>query len=184
MTSMMPRSFLVATFRDLVTDLNVFAVNVHLPMKETDKWLALKTLEEVIVKPGRAIIAAGDWNFFDDLEGKQMRDRMYETFEDDVAYPLYSVEESGSYEMSGTFIGFDHDTFHADMTPDKTGNRYTKMCRLDHVFVRGFKRGSSGNPSVDDGALALMPSNASTIDRKTYPTDHCAIHCILEWKLQ
>jgi len=111
-----------------------------------------------------------------------MRTQMYKFFDDDAAHPLFSIEGDNKYEMSGTFIGFEHDEFHADMTPDYQGNRYTKMSRLDHVFVRGLTRYGFDQGSIrSDAAIVVRPIGSDSIDRKTYPTDHCIIRCVLNY---
>ena len=115
-TTNMPRCFLVATFLDLRFKMKLRAVNVHLPISEKDKWLALDVLTEHLESSSTPIIAMGSWNFFDDLDGKHMRKKMIDFFGNDAAHPLFSREESGNFEISGTFIGFSHDPYRADMT--------------------------------------------------------------------
>ena len=176
------RTLQFATFLDLKTDEEVTVVNIHFPMGEEDKWTAIRALKDTInthhSRVYDRVLAIGDWNFFDDLQGKAMRSEMTSFFDEDHVQPLHVKEktETGSVDrkMYGTFIGFPHDNFHSDMTPDETGDRYGKMSRLDHAFGRGFD-------STPAGGEVLLPEGANTIDHSTYPTDHCAIRVNLRY---
>jgi endonuclease/exonuclease/phosphatase family metal-dependent hydrolase len=169
------RTFLFATFVNLYTEKEFVAINIHLPTEEAGKLIALdalkKEIEENIPKE-TPVIAAGDYDFIDEKGGVKMREFMYQFLPVDLADPLVSFEKTKEYIMSGTCLKSRIYPRQVDMAPNKTGNRYQNMPRLDHIFSRGCKQHPYKNTFC---AIALRSPDATNINPETYPTDHVLI---------
>lgn len=121
--------------------------STHLDMAEDRKTVSVnKLVKEFAYQSG--FLVAGDFNFFDDMGGKEQRKLMLQHF-DDLAHPLENA--------SGTFLGFDHD-------PHK--QPANAMSRLDHIFAKGIKR---------IGAASAFGATAELLESRTYPSDHMMI---------
>ncbi len=150
------------TLRSLKTNRKFVVFNTHLAMDEDTKWLSINEISTLISKPSRhtdsngillttferKLLCAGDFNFFDDRDGTEQRNKMLFLY-DDLAYPLLNA--------SGTFMGFERDEFKKP---------YDAMSRLDHIFSTGVKQ-------VGDGALVF--GDLEKVKNRTYPSDHLMI---------
>ncbi len=129
----------------------------HLSMIENEKKLAVECLVGLlsqITETKGSFLCAGDFNFFDDLDGKKHR-AVLENIFPDVAYPLKNA--------SGTFMGYAHD---AQAKP------FDAMSRLDHIFYGG--NTLKFEPATVHGDLKL-------VENRKYPSDHLMI--VLDFEL-
>lgn len=129
-----------------------WVVSVHLSMLEKEKKRSvLKLIDTVENNPefqGIPAVFMGDYNFFDDDDQTEQRDRMSQVFED-CAFPLANA--------SGTFLGFEHDNYKCQ--PDA-------MARLDHIFV---------TPGIQKFETAFVEGEEEQITQRTYPSDHLMV---------
>jgi endonuclease/exonuclease/phosphatase family metal-dependent hydrolase len=131
----------------------------HLSMIEEEKAVCVKYIKEIFSKMMNSevpFLCTGDFNFFDDLDGKAHRAVLESVFPD-VAYPLKNA--------SGTFMGYAH---------DPNAKPFNAMSRLDHIFCGGSGQALKCEPAFVHGDLKLVE------DRK-YPSDHLMI--VLDFEL-
>lgn len=150
-----PNNDKIVMFVDLQckTTLKWFTVGVtHFDLPEEIKWTSAKTLRALIGEEDKPCLVYGDYNFFDDLEGKEQRNYMLELCKD-IAYPLDNA--------NGTFVGFPHDDHKQS---------WEKPSRLDHVFTRNFKCTRATSPFVENYAF-----DNSSYETYNYPSDHLAL---------
>lgn len=122
----------------------VMSIQYQLPLSEDEKFENNRQLIE-LKKGKEKILVAGDFNFFDDMKGKEQRKMLLEEFKEDLAYPLDNA--------SGTFFGYEVDPFHKPLN---------EMSRLDHIFSVGLKRVGKAT------ALGWK-------EDRNYPSDHVCI---------
>jgi endonuclease/exonuclease/phosphatase family metal-dependent hydrolase len=134
-----------------------FTVGVtHFDLPEDVKWESVRIASAALRDQPLPTFLYGDFNFFDDLEGTEQREKMLESCVD-LAYPL----------GRGTFVGFPHDEF------KKSPGNYS---RLDHVFMLGgylsgaWRASPPYSPFLDEYKL-----DNSSYETYTYPSDHLAI---------
>jgi len=153
-----PENDKIVMFVDLQSKstLNWFTVGVtHFDLPEDVKWTSVRTLRPLLASQKYPCLVYGDYNFFNDLEGKEQRAFMLEEFYD-LAHPL----QSALGPLNGTFVGFSID-------PNKQS--FEKPSRLDHIFSANM-RGTCTSPFVDQFCF-----DNSTLDSYTYPSDHLAL---------
>lgn len=142
--------------------LRFFNVGVtHLPMAETTKETCIRVLRNIMLNSPHPTVVCGDFNFFDDKDGKQQRQFMLDRCED-FAHPLTIKKTQET--LSGTFLGFPHDDFKKS---------YASMSRLDHVFApqNQFKLVEP----ADSPSLETFKLDNQAYETMTYPSDHLAI---------
>jgi endonuclease/exonuclease/phosphatase family metal-dependent hydrolase len=135
----------------LATNKTFVVGNTHFGMTEHEKNESTKKLKDIFDSMTRnelPYICAGDFNFFDDMEGQQQRSLLLETSKD-IAYPLSNA--------SGTFMGFKQDQFKKS---------FDEMGRLDHIFIND--RIMSINQAYAFGDMKL-------VQKREYPSDHLMI---------
>lgn len=136
----------------------------HFPMSEETKDYAVKRTRSLLLGQRHPTLLYGDFNFFDNHNGKEQRQYMMQNDIVDVASPLCTLHRRTLY---GTFFGFPHDMC--------TQNPFSaESCgRLDHVFTR------ARDFEATSEALAVGVDQYLTDNRHhatyTYPSDHVAI---------
>jgi endonuclease/exonuclease/phosphatase family metal-dependent hydrolase len=135
--------------------LRPFTVGVtHFGMQESEKWTSVHILRHLMLNQRYPCFVYGDYNFFDDMEGIDMRHFMLDKCRD-LAFPLTNA--------NGTFVGFPH---------DENKQSWEKPSRLDHVFC--------ANPTVKVRAACSPEVEKYQFDNSsyatyTYPSDHLAL---------
>ncbi len=157
------RILLGVALRSLKSNRNIAIFNTHLPIPEEEKWLAIERISTTIITKqslyldsecnhikfeDKRMICAGDFNFFDDLQGTEQRNHMLFLYTD-LAYPLINA--------SGTFMGYERDEFKKP---------YERMSRLDHIFSQGLRQEGDG---------AMVYGDLESVKNRTYPSDHLMI---------
>lgn len=145
------RIILSVKLRNILTDRVIDVCTTHLGLDEEEKRKSVEFLASYLSKK-ECYLCAGDFNFFDDRDGKQHREVLLR-IADDLAYPLSNA--------SGTFMGYDHDDFKQP---------FEKMSRLDHIFSKGVKRNGE----------AIAYGNMVNVKQRTYPSDHLMISINIE----
>ena len=139
----------------------------HFGLEESHKWRAVHITKHLITQQRYPCLVYGDYNFFDDRDGKDQRTSMLEECAD-LAYPLYH----GNVQLTGTFVGFPHDDFKQS---------WENMSRLDHIFTPLGKRGVEilASPAISPNLQNYQLDNSS-YDTHTYPSDHLALELTFE----
>ncbi len=128
--------------------------NTHFSMDSEEKNRSMNIITTKLGNITEPIIIAGDFNLFNDENGENLRLQAANYFTD-MAYPLKDV--------SGTFVGFEHDEFKAlDVT---------NMPRLDYIFCRNMKKIKEAEP---------VDFTNENIIKRDYPSDHLMITVKLE----
>jgi len=146
-----------AKFKCVSSEKYVWVFTTHLDLEEKKKWQSVDRLIKEFDEKHRdpePIVIGGNFNFFDDLEGIQQREKMLEWFED-FAYPLEG--------LSGTFLGFDHD-------PEK--KEIDAMFRIDHIFCKNVKKVGQAKP---------VGVTKDLLENRTYPSRHIMITVEIEF---
>jgi hypothetical protein len=127
----------------------------HFAIDEPSKWEGVNKIIERFGNAEYPVIIAGDFNFFDDLEGIPQRNKMLTAFED-LAFPLK--------DLDGDFYGYSGDVGKRKVVQE--GNRIKGMSRLIHIFSKNIQKLEMAT------AYKWTPE---MILNETYPTDHLAI---------
>jgi endonuclease/exonuclease/phosphatase family metal-dependent hydrolase len=126
--------------------------STHFAINENEKTLSCEWLRGYLDCVNERYLCAGDYNFFDDVDGiKQRRTMIVDGHREDLAYPLANA--------SGTFMGYEWNEFKQP---------FDKMSRLDHVFVhpRWVKRIGEARAWGD----------MEQVKQRVYPSDHLMIY--------
>lgn len=134
--------------------------NTHLPVStEEDKTKCCEILKKLIPQH-QSFVLAGDFNFFPDKDGNKQRASL--GFKD---LGKGAITSKGGVPCEGTFIGYQHDEFKADLK--------NMISRLDHVF------GSQNIETVDKPLLINKTMTEFDVESKDefdeerrYPSDH------------
>ena len=142
----------------IVTNKDPFWVfNTHYGLDEDLKTKSCHALLKIIksVAKDTSFFLSGDFNFFPDRDGGLQRSVLTSEF-DDLAKGAVTL---GGKHVEGTFVGFDHDEFKADLN--------NMVSRLDHIFGKGL---NASNPILyTKTMLDVEPPELTTRD---YPSDH------------
>jgi endonuclease/exonuclease/phosphatase family metal-dependent hydrolase len=132
--------------------------NTHFGMEEDIKdksCVALLKIVKGLVGTDEFLVC-GDFNFFSDRDGEKQRAVLTQEWNDLGK----GARTLGGKEVSGTFIGYDHDQFKADL----------KTCgsRLDHVFS------SRGLTAVEKVLYTrtMLEEEPEELTTRLYPSDH------------
>lgn len=122
----------------------------HFGLEEHEKDASVEYLANMFrrfLDVNESFFCAGDYNFFDDRDGKKQRAVLTDVAQD-AAFPLTNA--------SGTFMGFAHDEF---------AQPFDAMSRLDHIFYGGQMK---CQPAMAYGDMDL-------VKQRKYPSDHLMI---------
>jgi endonuclease/exonuclease/phosphatase family metal-dependent hydrolase len=138
--------------RCIESEKSVTIYNTHFGMNEQEKTLSCDWLRGYLDCVNEPYLCAGDYNFFDDLNGIQQRQSMIiDGSREDLAYPLANA--------SGTFMGYEWNEFKPP---------FEKMSRLDHVFASSHWVKRIGE--------ARVWGDMEQVKQRTYPSDHLMIY--------
>lgn len=143
----------------IVDDLESFWVfNVHFALDEEVKTKSCHKLLEIVnkVSGGKQFLICGDFNFFPDKDGAEQRAILTTELQD---LGKGAVTLGGKY-VEGTFVGYDHDEFKADLT--------NMISRLDHVF--GSPGVIASNPKLY--TKTMLDEEPPELTTRDYPSDH------------
>ena len=146
------RIILSNKFKDLQTKKYFQVYVTHLSMEEDKKYLEVDNICNRLYSVYLPWILAGDFNFFDDLNGKDQRQTLLNMTagSQDLAFPVSNA--------SGTFLGFEHDTFKQPVE---------NMSRLDHIFASDI--------NLVEACKAEGIEDRSLLENRTYPSDHLCL---------
>lgn len=102
-------------------------------------------------------LVTGDFNFFPQLGGPKQRAILTSAGCQDLGKGARTL---GGKEIEGTFVGYEHDEFKADL---KNINS-----RLDHIFSSGGFSGSS--PTLY--TRTMLEHEPEELTTRDYPSDH------------
>lgn len=149
--------FLGVQLRCITSAKQLTVYSTHFGLDEAEKTRACEYLCDWLDERREAYLCAGDYNFFDDLDGSAQRQRMlHHNLRQDLAHPLSNA--------SGTFMGYESNEFKQP---------YDKMSRLDHVFA--------STASIKRCGEARAWGDMEQVRQRTYPSDHLMIY--LEFEL-
>jgi endonuclease/exonuclease/phosphatase family metal-dependent hydrolase len=161
-------------------DKQLFVWNVHFGMDEQVKTDSCKTLLRLRneIYPEVPTLICGDFNFFDDRDGKQQRElltafnrvtRIGNDRQSLVDFGENMVTSQNQTQISGTFVGFEHNEFKAPLPG--------LASRLDHVF------GSPGDFELDSTPVLLTKTyidpEPEELTSRDLPSDHLALKVVL-----
>lgn len=152
----MTRIVLAVELESVKTGRRFWLCTTHLGLEEQEKDASVAYLASMFrrfLDAGESFLCTGDYNFFDDRDGKKQRSVLTNVAQD-AAYPLRNA--------SGTFMGFSHDEF---------ARPFDAMSRLDHVFYGG---PVECQPAAVYGDMEL-------VKQRQYPSDHLMI--VLDFSL-
>lgn len=136
-----------------------FVIGVtHYSLDEAEKLAATQIQHMLMREINVPFVVYGDYNYFEDLDGKTHRQILLNGFKD-LAWPLQAPPKI--QPLSGTFIGYAHDDHK---------RKFDDMSRLDHMPSFGFETSTAITPFLE--TFKMDNSSAETID---YPSDHLAI---------
>lgn len=143
----------------VVTNAEPFWVfNVHFGLEEDLKTKSCHKLLEIVtaITKGQHFVICGDFNFFPDRDGNKQRAILTEKLQDLGK----GAKTLGGRLVEGTFIGYEHDQFKADLT--------NMVSRLDHVF------GSEGVIGKEPTLYTktMLPEEPEELTTRKYPSDH------------
>nr|QYA18704.1 putative endonuclease/exonuclease/phosphatase [Clandestinovirus] len=100
--------------------------NVHFGLEEDLKTKSCAKLLEIVkeVSGGESSIISGDFNLFPDRDATKQRAILVSEFNDIGEGAITSQK---AQKVEGTFVGFEHDSFKADLK--------NMVSRLDHIFT-------------------------------------------------
>lgn len=133
--------------------------NTHFGLDEEVKTKSCYKLLEIINKTAKKqpYIVCGDFNLFPDKDGNKQRKILTEQMKDLGK----DAETLSGKKVEGTFIGFDHDEFKADLK--------NMTSRLDHIF------GSETVETVSPVIIytkTMLPEEPEELTTRDYPSDH------------
>jgi endonuclease/exonuclease/phosphatase family metal-dependent hydrolase len=138
----------------------LWILNTHFGLDEELKTKSCQKLVEIIrdVIDGCPFVLSGDFNFFPDRDGPKQRSIITEHF---VDAGQGAITLNGK-QIEGTFIGYDHDNFKADLNNINS--------RLDNIFVSGVTHGRA--ILYTKTMMDVEPPELTTRD---FPSDHLPI---------
>jgi len=133
--------------------------NTHFGLEENLKTRSAKKLVEVTkeIARGEPFIISGDFNFFPDLDGDAQRKIITDSGLIDAGRGAITLTGK---EIEGTFVGFDHDNFKADLN--------NMVSRLDHIFC-------TKDFDYDQCKLwtkTMLDVEPEELTTRNYPSDH------------
>jgi endonuclease/exonuclease/phosphatase family metal-dependent hydrolase len=145
----------------------LWVLNTHFLLDEASKERSAANLGQMIAHDaafaGSAIVLAGDFNFFPDLDGPKQRSLLLEASGMRDLGASGALLSTNGQRVDGTFVGYGHDNMKA---PDgQVGSR------LDHIFVKKIES-ESDLVLIDKTMRDIEPPTLSTRD---YPSDHFPI---------
>jgi len=150
--------------------------NTHFDLPEEKKWEEVTTLFPALLSMSEnlnaPLIVNGDFNLFDDLEGKSQRLFIKEKYNCiDIYERLYLARDSNIL-LSGTFRGFPE--------VDKFHQPYEKMSKLDHGFlIHGDK--ARMTMRFSEGHSYSVNLTEENVKSGNLPSDH--LPCVCEFIL-
>lgn len=146
---------------------SLWIYNVHLGLGEKEKNECVKLIPNLIEKDNNnePFVLMGDFNFFDDLDGKIQRKTLIDSGMIDVGENTYFSCDT-TKKCFGTFIGFDYDPYKLNFSSLLDTNN--KPSRLDNIFCSSNINYENVNVFVD--------SEEQIINRET-PSDHLPLTC-------
>lgn len=119
-------------FRCVTTGRRFIVANTHFDVApESAKTQAIQVcfpqLVDLASKHQCSVLCVGDYNLFDDLEGKEHRKSIEAYGFADVFHPLYLDASDSAPVLSGTFKGYSK--------TDKQAKKFDAMSRLDHGYL-------------------------------------------------
>lgn len=142
----------------------------HLGLREEEKEHSVKLIPKLIREDtgGDPFVVMGDFNFFDDRDGKKQRQLMVSADLVDVGVETYfSFDETK--RCYGTFMGFetDHVKFSYEDLSDPS-----KASRLDHIFT---------SKDIKTTRVVVYADCEEQLMTKTTPSDHLPLIAELEF---
>lgn len=149
----------------IVNNSSLFWVfNTHFGLEEELKTKSCYVLKEQIKKitNNQPFVLSGDFNLFPDLDADVQRDVLcHHLFEmQDLAKGAKTLNNK---QVEGTFVGFEHDTFKADL--------HNMKSRLDHIF--GSLHVKCENPILY--TKTMLETEPEELTTRLYPSDHLPI---------
>lgn len=136
--------------------------NAHFVLDEEIKRRSSICIKQIMkdYSAGLPFLVAGDFNFFPDRDGAKHRAIMCTQ-----DYPLndlgYGAVTFGGRHVEGTFVGFDHDEFKADLN--------NMVSRLDHIFATEHFVPTSVPVLY---TKTMLPEEPPELTTRLYPSDH------------
>lgn len=137
----------------------LWVFNVHFGTDETYKTKSCLALLAIIKQRAKdnPYIVCGDFNFFPDKDGNTQRALLTQEMLD-LGKDAKTV---GGKKVEGTFVGFEHDNFKADLK--------NMVSRLDHIFS------SNGAVKIGDATLytkTMLDKEPEELTSRDFPSDH------------
>lgn len=155
---------------------NAFWVfNAHFALDEKVKTESchsvLRSMDEIA--RGESFTFSGVLNFFPDRDGAKQRAIL-------TNFPLQDLGASSvtlqGQQIGGTFIGFEHDEFKADLR--------NMISRLDHIFLGGAKQQiKSTHAPLLVYNKTMLPEEPAPFTTRMYPSDHLPLVADLQLTL-
>jgi endonuclease/exonuclease/phosphatase family metal-dependent hydrolase len=151
---------LVSDDGKILSDVEPFWVfNIHFGLEEELKTKSAHKLVALVysVSEGQQFIISGDFNFFPDKDGAKQRAILAKHFVD--CGNSAKTSRNGK-QVEGTFIGYEHDQFKADLS--------NMVSRLDHVWCS--KLINVSNPILH--TETMLPDEPEELTTRETPSDH------------
>lgn len=148
----------------------LWVFNTHFGLEEDLKMRSARCLKghvDACTQRGEKypFVVCGDFNFFPDRDGSAQRRVLTAPSQEAGAVPWRDLGRDaatlGGRRIEGTFIGYDHDQFKADLAAPNS--------RLDHVFCSQNLRAAS--PPVLY-TKTMLPEEPAELTTRDYPSDH------------
>jgi len=150
--------------------------NTHFQLDEHVKTQSchsvLRSMREIIGNANEAFTLSGDFNFFPDRDGATQRAILTSELQD-LGVKMNTLEQK---ELHGTFVGYDHDEFKADL-----GNM---VSRLDHIFLGGAPRIESRSEWLLVYNRTMLENEPEPFTTRSYPSDHLPLVAFLSLALK
>jgi len=136
----------------------LWVFNTHFGLEEDLKTQSCHQLLKIINKEVDKdnFVVCGDFNFFPDRDGGKQRAILTEHWQD----LGQGAKTLGGRSVEGTFVGYDHDAFKADLN--------NMISRLDHIFSSQCLTGV--NPTLY--TKTMLPKEPKELTTRDYPSDH------------
>src|SRR6185295_4069148 len=120
-------------------------------------------------------IVCGDLNFFPDRDGALQRAILTEDGGlRDLGTRMLAL--SDGRELRGTFVGFDHDDFKADLA--------NMVSRLDHVLLWGPQLTAAADHLLVYDKTMLSAGEPAPFSTRSYPSDHLPLLARLTLRME
>lgn len=140
--------------------------NVHFGLEEELKTKSCTKLLEIVkeVTNGENAIISGDFNLFPDREASKQRAILVSEFTD---VGEGAVTSQNAKKVEGTFVGFEHDAFKADLK--------NMVSRLDHVFTYPKAAQFVKSESAQLITKTMLAPEPDELTIRKLPSDHLPI---------